>query len=71
MPTKKTKKQASDEQIIRNVKREMAKPRVAKSARIAIASDQDGGNPGPSKGAMRPSPKLSDCRSRGLVSDAA
>jgi hypothetical protein len=33
MPLKKDEKKESDEEILRDVEREMAKPRVAKSAR--------------------------------------
>jgi len=37
MPLKEDEKKESDEEILRDVEREMAKPRVAKSARRAAA----------------------------------
>jgi len=37
MPLKENQKKESDEEILRDVEREMAKPRVAKSARRAAA----------------------------------
>jgi hypothetical protein len=39
MPLKEDEKKESDEEILRDVEREMAKPRIAKSARRAAAVD--------------------------------
>jgi hypothetical protein len=39
MPLKEDEKKKSDEEILRDVEREMAKPRIAKSARRAAAVD--------------------------------
>jgi len=43
MLQKKNKKKESDEETLRNVEREMAKPRIAKSARRAATVDQGPG----------------------------
>jgi hypothetical protein len=46
MPQKKNnKKKESDEEALRNVEREMAKPRLAKSVRVAAHADPADGNP--------------------------
>jgi hypothetical protein len=45
MSQEKNKKKESDEVTLRDVEREMAKPRIAKSARRATAVDPGGGSP--------------------------
>jgi hypothetical protein len=45
MPPKKTKKEKSDEQTLRDVVREMAKPRLAESVRAAALADLAERNP--------------------------
>ena len=45
MPHKKNKKKESDEETLRNVEREMAKPRIAESARRAVPFNASQGTP--------------------------
>ena len=45
MSQKKNKKKEFDEVTLRDVEREMARPRIAKSARRAAAVDRGGGSP--------------------------